>query len=43
MKKSKPAPVVFTTDNTGVSQILDDLVKSLPSSNNLTLNPPKKK
>lgn len=43
MKKSKPTPVVFTTTNTGVSEILDDLVNSLSTTDNLKLNPPKKK
>lgn len=42
-KQPKPKPVVLTTTNTGVSEILDDLVNSLSTSNNLKLNPPKKK
>lgn len=43
MKKQKQNPVIFTTTNTGVSEILDELVNSLSTSNNLKLNPPKKK
>jgi hypothetical protein len=42
-KQPKPKPVVFTTANTGVSEILEDLVNSLPKGNNLKLSPPKLK
>lgn len=42
-KKRKPKSVVFTTANTGVSEILDELVNSLSTSDNLKLKAPKLK
>ena len=43
IKLQRPKPVVFTTTNTGVSEILEDLVNSLPEGNNLKLSAPKLK
>jgi hypothetical protein len=43
MKKQKQTPVVFTTTNTGVAEILDELVNSLNTKDNLKLSPPKLK
>jgi len=42
-KQPKPKPVVFTTTNTGVSEILDELVNSLANLDNLKLKGPKLK
>lgn len=42
-KKIKPQPVVFTTDQTEVGKILDDLIDSLNKSDNLKLQAPKLK
>ena len=42
-KKQKPAPIVLTTANTGVSDILDELVNDMLEKCNLELNPPKLK
>lgn len=42
-KKSKPNPVVFTSQSTGVAEILDELVNSLNTTNNLKLEKPKLK
>jgi hypothetical protein len=42
-KQPKPKPVVLTTTNTGVSEIFEDLLKSLKNANNLNLSAPKLK
>ena len=42
-KQLKPKPVVLTTANTGVSEILEDLVNSIKNANNLNLSAPKLK
>jgi len=42
-KQPKPKPVVFTTTNTGVSEIFEDLLKSIKNANNLKLKTPKLK
>jgi len=42
-KKIKKQPVVFTPESTGVSQILDELVQSLNTTDNLKLEQPKLK
>ena len=42
-KKIKKQPVVFTPESTGVSQILDELVQSLNTTDNLKLQAPKLK
>lgn len=41
--KQKPQPVVFTPQSTGVSEILEELVKSLQTTDNLTLKEPQLK
>ena len=43
MKKKKPQPVVLTTANTGVAEILDELINSLNTEDNLKLSAPKLK
>jgi hypothetical protein len=42
-KQPKPQPVVFTPQSTGVAEILEQLVQSLPNANNLKLREPKLK
>lgn len=42
-KKQKPQPVVFTPQSTGVSEILEELVQSLQTVDNLKLEKPKLK
>lgn len=41
--KQKSQPVVFTPQSTGVSEILEELVQSLQTVDNLTLEEPKLK
>jgi hypothetical protein len=40
---NKPEPIVFTPETTGVSQILDELIESLQTTDNLQLKEPKLK
>lgn len=42
-KKIKPQRVVFTPESTGVSKILDELIESLETTDNLKLKEPKLK
>jgi hypothetical protein len=42
-KKINPEPIVFTPETTGVSQILDELIEALQTTDNLQLEAPKLK